>query len=440
MINLFWHFKKHSALVAEALAAYRDSQYAKAWKIARWGLCRYPDDEMFLLILGNICFVEQNYSDAVKYYRQIQQRSPHNLEAVQNLGEALLRQKKYTDAAVVAEQIDDENIALLLRAKIAFEQENYSDAESGFVQYLQHCPNDFWTFNLLSQASQKNGHYEQALDSAWQAVELSHGQDSQHLNLAYALYEIALEKGADFVLPYLKKWHQKYADSSIVQQSWHAFFPTADFTKADADYVRLVFDNFADSFDDTLAGLNYAAPQKIAAEIASVWRSRLSVSPRILDLGCGTGLCAEQLQRLYPKAQILGVDLSEQMLQKAAAKKLYAKLICADIIQFLQTSKNKFDLIVAADVFTYFGALDNVVKLCFSALKKNGILIFSATQNSNHQNDWRQHLSGRFLHSQNYLNCVLKKAGFHAPIFTDCVLRKEAEKDVCGWVVSAIKK
>ena len=158
-MNLFLYFKKHSLLVAEALAAYRDSQFAKARKIARWGLCRYPDDEMFLLILGNIYFVEQNYSDAVKCYQQIQQRNPHNLEVVQNLGEALLRQKKYADAAGVAEQIDDENTALLLRAKIAFEQENYPDAESGFAQYLRHVPNDFWTFNLLSQAAQKNGRY-----------------------------------------------------------------------------------------------------------------------------------------------------------------------------------------------------------------------------------------------------------------------------------------
>ena len=440
MINFFLRFKKHSVLVAEALLAYQTSDYAKARKLAQIGLRRYAKDEMLLLILGNTCFVEQDYFAAANCYQQILQLNPHNLEALQNLGEALLRQKKYAEAAAVIAQIDNENAALLLRAKLDFEQENYLASESRFRQYLSRNQNDFWSYNLLSQAAQKNGHYRLALSSAMRAVDLSNGQDSQHLNLAYALYEIALEKGVDFVLPCLKKWCRKYADSPIAQQSWHAFFPAENFARSNADYVRLVFDNFADSFDETLAGLGYAVPQKIAAEITAHWRSRLPNSPRILDLGCGTGLCAEALRFVYSRAQIFGVDLSAQMLQKASAKKLYRQLECADLNQFLRGVKNKFDLIVAADVFTYFGALDEVLKLCCSSLKKNGVLIFSASQNSDHQDSWQQHLSGRFLHGRNYLEKVIKKAGFHAPIFANCALRQEAGKDVCGWIISASKK
>jgi S-adenosylmethionine-diacylgycerolhomoserine-N-methlytransferase len=41
---------------------------------------------------------------------------------------------------------------------------------------------------------------------------------------------------------------------------------------------------------------------------------------RILEIGCGTGINLELLARLFPQAEIMGVDLSEDMLTKAHAK------------------------------------------------------------------------------------------------------------------------
>lgn len=41
---------------------------------------------------------------------------------------------------------------------------------------------------------------------------------------------------------------------------------------------------------------------------------------RILEVGCGTGRNLQSLRRRFPQAHITGVDLSEQMLQLAAAK------------------------------------------------------------------------------------------------------------------------
>lgn len=428
--------KKKQNPAQEALAAYQREDYSLARKLAGQGVKTAPDDVSLWLILGNVFFIEQDYAQADKYYQKILTLQPGHREALINHGEALLRQKKFAPAAEVAAALSDAR----LMAKIAFEQEDFAAAEDGFSIALQSHRGDFWSWNLLSQAAQKNGHYQRALEAAWQAVEQSSGADSQHLNLAYALYEISLETDVQTVLPFLQKWHRKYAGNGIVEQSWHAFFPGADFAKSDSFYVRSVFDNFADSFEQTLAALGYCVPRLIAEEIAARYLNFLPSEVDILDAGCGTGLCAPHLDSLFTNYRLTGVDLSPQMLRKAAAKKLYSQLEEADLEDFLPRHKKAFDLIVAADVLTYFGALENLLAQAFSALRKNGVLVFSASAGDDAEKGWQQHLSGRFLHSRRYLRTVLLQSGFSTIFFTDSVLRREGEKDVRGWIVSAVKK
>ncbi len=437
--GVFSIFKKHKRTIADAMAYYQSGDYSAARQAAEYLLDKNSSDAAALLLMGNVCFVNGEYADAAKYYRRLLHDDSQNQEALINLFEALLRQKKYPEAGQIIPLLTDTGYEKLAQGKLAFEQEDFAAAENNIVKYLQNHPADFWTWNLLSQAAQKNGHFTLALDAAWQAVEQSGGADSQHLNLAYALYEIALEKGRDFVAPYLQNWCRKYADNGIVKQSKNSFFPAAGFIKSDPFYVRQVFDNFADSFEEILQGLEYSVPQKIA-DIVAQKRSLLSDKPCVLDIGCGTGLAAEKLDSLFVAKQFFGVDISQQMLQKSAAKKLYQKLFCDDAEHFLSTHKNMFNLIVAADVFTYFGALENLLNLCADSLQKNGVIVFSASAGCADKNGWQQHLSGRFLHGETYLQKTLSAAGFKEPEFAPCRLRKEAEKTVKGWIIFARKK
>lgn len=46
----------------------------------------------------------------------------------------------------------------------------------------------------------------------------------------------------------------------------------------------------------------------------------LPTSPRILEIGCGTGRNIKQLQKCYPDATITGIDLSQHMLNRAEKK------------------------------------------------------------------------------------------------------------------------
>jgi len=74
--------------------------------------------------------------------------------------------------------------------------------------------------------------------------------------------------------------------------------------------------------------------------------------PRVLDLGCGTGMVAENF--LDKAGEIDGVDLSPKMLEHAQAKGVYANLFLSDVLEFLEGPNVRpagYDLILSADTF-----------------------------------------------------------------------------------------
>ena len=72
---------------------------------------------------------------------------------------------------------------------------------------------------------------------------------------------------------------------------------------------------------------------------------------KILDAGCGTGLVGEILhERKFNN--IVGIDFSQTMLDKALKKKVYQSLDLSDLTEKLAFKDNTFDAIVCAGTFT----------------------------------------------------------------------------------------
>lgn len=437
---MFWiKSKTAKEYVEEANIAYQHENYSDAAKIAQKGLKKYPQNTELLLLLANSFYVINELSKAEKYYQKILSMDSHHYAAVVNLAESYLLEKKYDLALQYASRLNEDYYADFICGKVAFEQENFAEAEKYFDAAIIKNDIDFWVWNFLSQAAQKNTHFHKALDAALKAVEISSGADSQHLNMAYALYEIALEKGKEYVDSWMQKWHALYPENAIVKQSWHAFYPNADYQRSTPQYITKTFDAFADSFEDTLSQLNYCVPQLISEKIKENISQLKSKKVSILDIGCGTGLCGVEVKKILPEGIMSGVDLSSQMLKEAEQKHIYKSLFCADVETFLCRHKRHYNLIVAADVFTYFGSLEKIINDVFLSLKKNGLFVFSVSAINDENLNWQQHLSGRFLHSKKYIKKCLSISGFSNIYHQQSVIRKEGEKDVVGWIFSAIK-
>lgn len=429
-------------IAAEAANFYHCQDYKRANSRCQKSLSQDPANLLALTTLGNLHFLQQDYAKALLCYQKISALYPDNPTNLLNLANAFFELKDYTQVIYYAQQVLDSDSQSLLAWNLlgnAFlEQENYADSISALEQGQKLDPQDFWLHNSLSRAWQKQGDFDKAFAAAWRALELSNGTDSQQLNLGYLLYEAVLENSSDSLLLLAQKWLDYYPQNPLVIYMSNAILHNSKITIADPNYVRHIFDDFASGFEEVLQSLNYQAPQYIAEFMSGFYASLGFKKLRILDAGCGTGLCGKFLKKYASWRGLDGVDLSSQMLAQAQSKKLYSHLYCEELLTYLQTSKKRYDLIVAADVFTYFGELDSLFEKLATKLHSNGRLIFTVTQNNHSQQDFFLHPSGRFHHHQNYLNKLLQKFGFWVEKFEPKALRFEGDSAVMGYVISAV--
>jgi predicted TPR repeat methyltransferase len=205
-------------------------------------------------------------------------------------------------------------------------------------------------------------------------------------------------------------------------------------------FVREIFDAFADDFEDVLHNLDYKVPTLISKSLDSLFSNLKLKKMKILDVGCGTGLCGKYLKKYSKFRGLDGVDISPKMLKIAKQKKLYTHLYNRDLRKFLDSHTSSYDLIVAADVFTYFGELNPLFILLYNSLRKGGRILFSISENNFNNNNYFLHQSGRFLHNRKYVENSLNRQGFFIEKLNRACLRNEGDKKVYGWIVMAQKQ
>jgi len=85
----------------------------------------------------------------------------------------------------------------------------------------------------------------------------------------------------------------------------------------------------------------------------TITRLELTDGCSVLDLGCGTGSLIEPLLERWPQCRIVGVDISQQMLDVACSKpKPELALTCADA-HYLPFQESSFDWIVCCNSFHF---------------------------------------------------------------------------------------
>ncbi len=201
-------------------------------------------------------------------------------------------------------------------------------------------------------------------------------------------------------------------------------------------YVRALFDQYAARFDNSLVkALRYTVPERLFTLINET-RPMTGAQERILDLGCGTGLAGNYFKKRA--AFLEGVDLSPGMISQAAGKKIYHRLEAADITAFLQTPPAlPYDLILAADVFVYVGALDTLFPLIAQTLSPGGLFGFSVQET-----EGQHYLLGsdhRFAHSRAYVERLLAESGLIIRHMSREALRQDGPSPITGYIVVAEK-
>lgn len=355
--------------------------------------------------LGNVLQQQDRIEEATSSYERALALNPELADAHNNLGNALVRQRRYEEAVARCQR------ALVLRPDMADAHVNLGRA----YEALDRMP--------------------EALTEYRQAVLLRPYHFNTYYRMGALLYGWnRVDEAADVY----RKWLSLDPDSPVARHLLAACTGREVPARASDDMVRILFAGFADSFDEVLTRLEYRAPA-LVAQFATEMIGPPAARLDILDAGCGTGLCGEHFKPFARR--LVGVDLSMQMLERAAMRRLYDDLILGELTAYVGAAVANWDLIISADTLVYFGDLAPVMAAAERGLRPGGHLVFTLESASEAEAPlgFRINPHGRYSHTEAYVRAVLAAAGLTPRRVTAVHLRLERKKPVEGLLVVAAR-
>ncbi|RVU45196.1 tetratricopeptide repeat protein [Rubrivivax rivuli] len=423
-------------LLATAMRAHQEARVDDARLAYRALLQAAPDHPDGLHLLGMLEGQFGSGTEALALLRKAVALYPQEAMFHNNLGNALLQEGLQDEAEAAyarALEIDPKRYdALNNRALILSRRGDLKGAEAAFVALLALAPGFTEARQNLVHVCLRMGRVQDAM--AHCVTGLVTAPHDRHLRglLGRAYVQCKMPEKACEVY---RQWISDDPDDPVPRHHLAALEGRPP-ERASDEYVCSTFDEFAGSFDQILGRLEYQAPALVGRAV----QARLGPPAgglRVLDAGCGTGLCGEHLA---PYAQrLVGVDLSRRMLERAADRPHYHALHQDELVSFLRGKPASFDLVVSADTLCYFGALQAFAEATHAALVAGGWLVFTVEAHDDEPGapDYRLHTHGRYSHRQGYAAGALRDGGFTEVIFEPVTLRHEMSQPVKGWLISA---
>lgn len=457
-----------NAAAALPLAALllQQRRYAEAVDVLEPRAALAPDDAAIATNLSIALRHSGRQEDALHFARRAFSASPDSASACNALGLAAL-ELGHSEEALAAfdaglRRVPGHVAFELHRGQCLRRLDRTSEALTAFEQVVASSPQLLEGWRCLASAQAASGRFAAALDSCTHAHRLA--PDDAEVSLEHAI--ALLRNGrAELAVPRLKALVQRVPDDA---RAWtwlgRASLRNADKTAArtafeqaialdpadpvaahfhaslagvmpegvESDYVRALFDDFADRFELTLVDrLAYVVPGALAKFLAA---EGMDDAATVLDLGCGTGLMGAELTR--PGRCIDGVDLSARMLAHARAKRIYRELGVVELLAFLRGSSRQWDLVVAADVFIYMADLKPLFEAVFDRLPVGGCLAFSI-ECSDGEHVQLLPETGRYRHSPRRVVEMLLDSGFAQIRRQSLALRIESGVPVAGELLLA---
>lgn len=430
------------ATVRQAIEAHQAGQLDEAESLYRRVLQMQAGQPDTLHFLGVLCHQRGRSEEGVRLIRMALRATPRHADAYNNLGNIHKESGQLADAEACYRQAlacasghTDAlgNLGIVLEA-----QQRLPEAAEAYRRLLEHAPQLGRAHYLMGMFLRKHA---DALDDLEQAVACFRsafrcdGGDVRALKaLGILLY--TLDRREEAVGVY-RDWLEREPGNPVPRHMLASCGGDSAPARADDAYVREVFDNFAESFDEQLLhNLDYRAPQVLLAALAGVLGTP-AAGLDVLDAGCGTGLCGP-LARPYAR-WLHGVDLSGGMVEKARARGGYDALEVAELTAFLQAHPARWDVVLSADTLVYFGDLLEVLGAAHAALHPGGWVAFTLEASDGDGDGVELNPSGRYRHTRRHVQRVLADTGFIDATIASGSLRKEVGRAVAGWVVLARK-
>jgi predicted TPR repeat methyltransferase len=401
----------HITLTLRARAHGRSGDHEGALRTAADAVSLAPRDPAARAALAQALAATGSHDDAIAVLGELWQEAPEDAGRTLHLAEAFLRGRRLEPAAELCTHTlarDDvpqhlRRAAHRIGVQVALMAGDWRRAVSAAETGLAACGPDLSMLSGLGHAMIRLGDMAGARPHLRAALRLN--PDDRYLAHLVAAAE---------------------ADSAAPQPE-----------RATDDYVEHLFDGYAESFEASLLGLGYRVPGLVLRVLEELMPA-LGAGGRlgdVLDLGCGTGLVGVVLHDLLD-GRLKGVDLSASMLKAAAAKRIYTELCHQGLDTALAADTTHYQLVIAADVFCYFGELGPSLSAIAPRLAPEGLCVFTVERHDG-EGPWLLTDSGRYRHNGAALRATLVEAGLEPVVFREEPLRQERSDFIHGYLVVA---
>lgn len=307
----------------------------------------------------------------------------------------------------------------------------FDSAEQAFRHALQVEPDCFDAVRGLAIACSRRQKSVEALELFRRAVALRPQDAAARADLADAMEKAGQRSEAIAEYEQLLRLRPADADAQfhLAALTGRAAPPAAPPAR-----VAALFDRYAENFDNHLIGaLAYRTPQMLFDAVSAAGPADRG---RVLDLGCGTGLCGALFRAMA--ANLAGVDVSPAMITKAREAGHYDRLEVRDLLSALKEAPAAYDLLIAADVFVYIGDLAEVHAAASAALSCGGLFAYSV-EALDGPGTYELRPTRRYAHSGDYLLELADRSGFERVSVSRGPIRAEHGRDIEG-LIAVLRK
>ena len=399
--------KDPKQVYARALAAHEQGDVATAVELYSRILVQFPDADAVLYNQGLALFALERFAEAVKAFGRAAELRRDDADTWYNLALALKRGEWYIEAV------------------------------DAYQQALALQPDDRDVLFNLANCCRESGDADQAAAYYERLLELEPGHISALNNFAYLCHRQQDYARAEELYQRLLELKPEHPGAL------HLLAALRDETETTPDnaYIRDLFDQYSDSFEQSLVEkLQYRVPELLSKLVCRIFPKEKPGGKKMythcLDLGCGTGLAGEFF--ICSCNRLTGVDLSEKMIAQAAAKELYYRLVADDVVHFLQQDDRHYDLLIAADLLTYLADPEPLFQAAHQRGATGALFVFSTEHGE--EADRQVRPTGRFAHHPGYIAETARRCGWQVLLSEEADLRREADAWVRGDLFALVKK
>lgn len=408
--------------------AYQSGKYEAAIKLIHKAIQNDPTKDHFYSDLGIVLIAMGKRYQAIAACEKALSINPYNDEALNNLGIVFSVLGKLEEAVAAYQQalfIKPDNAEVLnnLGASL-ITLGNLDEAVVYLKRSLEIEPDHANAHNNLGNALKAQNSLEEAVVSYQRSVAINPSNAVAYNNLGNTLNSLGK---VDEAIGYLK--HAVELDTTHGPAKHLLNALTREKTPiAPRAYVKRLFDQYSAKFDRHLVNkLEYKVPTLLSRTFSSLF-PRVPRFQNAIDLGCGTGLAGLAFREIADR--ITGIDLSPKMLNEAREKGIYDVLSVCDIVEFLDKTEEKYDLLIATDVFIYIGNLRPVFISVQKCSFGGAYFVFSTESTDENRYELRQ--TGRYAHSRTYIQLLAKQYDFIVEMCQPTGIRKEDGQWIIG--------